>query len=347
MASESKERKRKKAADLKKAKKFFLRQVRRGDGTSSREVRVEAKKRKWLVSDKDLKDLKQNWIALAKFSKPRHRPKDFITGSTFKLGLIQTDLAFVHSETEWRAKNQGFQGFFLAVDTATLKVAALPMRGKTSQEYLSILKRLLKGNFFPRIRQFVSDKDLGITAKIVSETLMTEFGIPITFQKVRHKAYLAERMIREVKKELYQVLESRGGDEPRDWRPFLKKIIARLNSRPVGGTQFAPDDVTRSNFYDFLDQRLKTDSSFFANTSQIDSEALNSRKLVRRLWKFQKGEKVLVNARLMPGEVRKLGRTFYKSTRHGAYFDEPFIVTRLRLRRILESDALVPGTPSL
>ena len=328
--------------DMKRAKKFFLSNLKEGKLLTTRELKAEAERKKWEVSGRELKDIKKNWIALAKFEKPIHRPKQFATGFVFRLGNVQTDLAFVRKDREWVAQNQGFVAFLVAVDTATLKVAAIPMKGRTSDDYLAALKKLITGNFFPVIRRLVSDKDQGIASKVVVDTIKSEFGISISFQKIRHKAYLAERMIREVKRRLFMSFAA-SGDKPCDWRPRLQKVVESLNSRQVSETSFAPKDVIPSNFYTFLDQRLKTNSSFFANTSKIDSEALNSAKLSKSIWKFKKGDRVLVNAKLMPGEMRKLGRTFYKPSRFGGYFDQPFIVTRLRLRRILERDSLVPG----
>ena len=328
---------------LKKLKRHFLSQLEKGINLSDEELREYAKRRRWKIPLYTGK-LKDEWVSLARFNRIVHRPRNYVTGLVYRMGLIQTDLAIVEEGRDWRHVNDGNMGFLVGVDTATRKVCAIPMRGKSVEDYKDVLDKLLTGGHFPRIHRLVSDNDRGIASPKVYNYIMERFGVPITYMKLRHKAYLAERMIREIRNDLSQAL-LKTGYRPRKWLDIVQNIVKRMNGRPGNEGGQAPKDVTDSNFYRFLDTKLGTDSTFFTNTSSIDSRSLSSNPaVVRAIWKLAIGDTVLVSAKHMPSEMRRRGRKFFKPTKFGAFFDKKFTIKEQKLRSALKPDILVPGT---
>lgn len=321
---------------------YFLRSLKRGITLKPEQIEAYARRNKLNIPPQ-LKKLRDEWVSLARFDRIVHKRSKFATGIIFRMGLIQTDLALMENGREWREANNGNIGFFVGVDTATRKVCALPMRGKSVEDYKEVLGKMITGGYFPKVHRIISDNDRGIASPQVSEALEEQFGIPITYLKLRHKAYLAERTIKEIRWHLSQSLLSTGYN-PTDWSGPLSRIVRRMNSKPIENTQFRPAQITSENFSRFLDERLGTDSSFYTNTSSIDGRTFSESSTTSKLWKFSVGDTVLISAKLMPQEMRKRGRKFYKPTKHGAYFEQKYIITAQKLRSALDPNILLPGT---
>lgn len=335
-ASEREER-----SDIGKLRKFYLNGLKRGDHLSVAQLKAQVAKKEWRVKPRDVSRLARHWTVLAKFSQSKLRPKYFPTQMVFKPGLVQIDLGFIfQKEEDWVKANRGYTSIFLAIDTTTNRICVVPMKSRKSAEFLRSFKKII--SFFPHVHRFLSDKERGIRSKKVLEALKNKYGIPLTFVDRRNKAYLAERAIAIIRQKLMKTLHARGF-RPEPWTGLVQKIVAKMNSSPVKGTSFSPNQIHSKNLARFLDEKLSRDSSYFVNLSSLDSKSVSDPKARKKLWKYKVGDAVLITTRLSQSYQRRVGRGYYKTTKHGSFLPEKFAIHRCKLRAALKPNILVPG----
>ena len=328
-------------SDISKLRNYYLNGLKRGNHFSVAQLKKQVAKKGWRVNAREISSLARHWTVIAKFSQSKLRPKYFPTQMVFRPGLIQIDLGFIfQKERNWVRANKGYTSILLGLDTTTNKICVVPMKTRKSKAFLKALKEIIA--YFPHVHRFLSDKERGIHTKKVTDVLKNKYGIPITFIDRRNKAYLAERAIAIVRQKLMKTLYARGF-KPEPWTDLVQKIVSKMNSSPVKGTSFSPNQIHGKNLVKFLDEKLGRDSTYFTNLSSLDSRSVGDRRAREKLWKFKVGDAVLIASRLSKSYQRRVGRGYYKTTKHGSFLPEKHAIHRCKLRAALKPNVLVPG----
>ncbi len=129
--------------------------------------------------------------------------------------------------------------------------------------------------------------------------------------------------------------------ETKRWLELLPTCIAGLNSRRIPGTDYAPRDINGSNVAEYLRQRWGVEDyhSLF-NTATINARRIGNARWLRRMFRFQLGDRVLVS-------LRTLGRRgpFHKSSASGNFGKEPYTVVERFLATSRDLRAIPGGEP--
>jgi hypothetical protein len=101
------------------------------------------------------------------------------------------------------------------------------------------------------------------------------------------------------------------GDSSR-WTDLLGNILDHHNNQIVKGTSFKRKDINDENFFQFLDEKLgRSDSSMAFNTRSVDARSIGDPAWRKRIFKFAKGDRVLVTFDADPNtpkRKRQIGR---------------------------------------
>lgn len=143
-----------------------------------------------------------------------------------------------------------------------------------------------------------------------------------------------------MKTQLSLILESQT-PATKNWIQFLDSLVEQHNAQPAGKTSLSRNDVTDSNFLDYLDERFGgTKASDYDCTAQFSSASLDSRVLSKsvksRIFKHLPGDRVIVTRRslnLMDDQsTAKSSMLFSKPSVSGNFSKIPFVVQSAKLR---------------
>ena len=222
---------------------------------------------------------------------------------------------------------------------AARKHHAIPMKGHKMAEFEKALEEVCRGGIFPEITVILSDRETAITSPKFREKMKETYGIRFQFITRLNKAWSSENAIFHTKRNLSKALgaqQARGGGK--NWVNLLPEVINSHNRKIIEGTSFSPNDINVENFYDFLNElRDAKDITLNYNTNSIDSRSIKQKEWLKKLFKFQIGDKVLASKYSLEGR-----KAFRKPSVEGTYSDTPFLIKRAKLRQTRENN-LVAG----
>lgn len=290
-------------------RRLVARHLKKGDKPTMAVLLLEAARRG--VGEERARKIVDSFRALNVYAPPARVPlgRRYHRGNLFpSLGHVQIDFAVFHPEL--RGYNNGHLGFILAVDQLSLRLTVLPTRSKSTKQWLRMVEEVVRRD--PLQVKVVTDRDKAVTTDKFRDEIRRKYGVAWEVLTNRNKAYMAELMIRHVKRQLSIYMSANAS---RRWVDFVEPLVQRHNSTPVGKTGYTPRQVDWTNYEDFT-RKLTDDPNFFESLnislfSHTPPEALT-------LFKFDTGDRVRVDRRAHPvrSERRKI---FDKPSVHGTY----------------------------
>lgn len=277
---------------------------------------------------------------IARFEIPRRiRPRQFQTLPTVKLGVYHTD----HSTffPQWAEHNDGNTGFIVYVENFTNRLFAYPCLSTNKESWSRAMRHFFSE--VDNVNTVYSDADAVPVSEQWRKSVEQRYGIRWHFLRRMPKAFLAERYVGYIKRQLSisMAMESvRKNQQVMRWVDMLKPLWKNYNRQKIMHTNFERDKVTPQKFEKFLAE-LKKDKEpemgfHFYKAGPFSIESWN-----RRLFKFNLGQKVYVLRKSDPS-VDITYRFFSKATRHGSWdINKVFTVSGRQLRSTKNND-LIP-----
>ena len=289
----------------------FQRHLKRGIVLSDREVRQEAEKRGIAALPRHLTQFRRSWLSLRRFKEIR-APRSPAFQSVFRAryATLFLDVAFLGDKRH----NEGHVGFLLGVELFSTQMAALPIKRRTLEGFEDAIDRLFALSVFRQVTVTLSDREKALYSRTFARRMRAKYGIQLHYLSLRSKSYLAERMIRYLKTRLSALMDANG---TKTWTTFLPGLIQRYNRGKVPGTDFRRVDIDARNVHRFLEQqRGLVNYPALLNTSRIHAKSIRNKTWLKRLFKYQDKERVLVSLKVIGGVDK---RAFYKPSVHGFF----------------------------
>ncbi len=106
------------------------------------------------------------------------------------------------------------------------------------------------------------------------------------------------------------------------------------------GTRFRRSQIDQRNFNEFMNEKLRVPSyRALLNTTRISDKAIKNQDWAKAMWKYNLGETVLANARLVKGGKG----VFFKPSQEGYFSSEPYVIAS-RYLSTTRKMTLVPGS---
>ena len=305
--------------DFRRLLRFFrLRAAKHGNLLGQREIAEYVRKNKLSVSASQIENIRQHFKPTAVRRNAPARPARFSGIAVPSLGVVQVDLAFF--DTRWKNKNNWNVGVLVACAPATNLAYVHPIKNKSEGSIEAAIEALLDSQTFPSVHTIYSDMETAIRSRHFIEKINRQYGIRIVFLRRGVQCFSVERLIRTLKTKTFTVMELRGSKFR--WMDALRDVVSSHNSEKCFGTAYRRKDVTESNFLDYMNQRYKCeDATLYFNASSI---ATLDSAWSRKLFKFQKGERVVVTRRA--DITKKKLSLSYKPSVDGTYSDTVFVV---------------------
>lgn len=287
------------------------------------------------LSRNQLRNFRRRFEYLTYYERVKSRPPGFMTNSFPRYGQVQIDLAFLNENH--KNFNRGYKGFLMAVEMTSLQAAAVPIRSKTLVEVHRAIREVLQLSVISKIRTIISDKEAAVTSPKFRKEVLGEYGAEIVYLPGRHKAYLAELFIRHTKTALSMAKEARkaaGMKDYRNWVDLLPEVMRNMNRKYVKGTTYRRNTVDEDNFQDFLNQLHGVeDSTMLWNTRTLSGSEIKNPRWRKKIWKYPKGARVLVNKKALGGkEGGGGGGLFTKPSVTGGYSRRVYLVSKRYLK---------------
>ncbi len=206
------------------------------------------------------------------------------------------------------------------MEMTSKQLAAVPIRSKKLEELQAAVREVLDTSVISKIRTLISDRETAILSRRFRKTVLQEYGTRVVYLSSRHKAHLAELYIRHLKSHLSMAVaanKAAGQPDYKNWVQHLSPAVRNLNRKMIPGTSFRRNTVDDSNFDELLEQLHGPGASTVWNTSSITDRSIANPKWRRRIWKFRRGQRVLVEKRALASKER-----FSKSSVEGGYSPE-------------------------
>ena len=319
-------------SDREKLKKYFIKRLELGNILTEEEIKKYAQKRKLKVGTGYISTLRDKVLPTLLYKQPI-KISHYQTITVDRLGLLSIDFAYY--KPEWKSYNNNCVGFLMVNSVIALKRWAIPMKSRKEIEFENAIEQVCKGDIFPAVRTILSDRESTVASKKFQEKMLEKYGIKFRFIHRYNKAWASELAIRFTKKDMSIALLSSGGKK---WVKILDEVIRSHNRKKVSGTSFSPNDITSSNFLEYVNKLHDVnDATMNFSTNSIDSRNILHKNWIKKLFKYQINEKVLASKYSLEGR-----KAFGKASVEGTYSDKPFIVKRAKLRQT-KDDTLVPG----
>lgn len=315
-----------------KLKDYFVKKLKSGSILTNKDLKNYVKQRKLSVSFKYIRELRDNILPTLLYKTPINI-KVFQTITIDRLGLLSMD--FAHFHPEWAGFNSGYKGFLMVNSVIAQKQMAIPMKTRKVEEFENALEEICQGDMFPVVSVILSDRETSITSPAFREKMFEKHGVRFQFITRYNKAWSSESAINHTKRKLSIVLRLNQGKK---WINLLPEIINSHNRKVIEGTTFSPNKITKDNFFEFINELHDSkDVTMHFSTTSIDSRSFKQKNWVKKLFKFQLGQRVLASKYSLQGR-----KAFGKSSVQGTYSDTPFLIKRAKLRET-KDNTLVPG----
>ncbi len=274
------------------------------------------------IKSKDIVKFRRQYKPIALYTQSLRKPK-LTSGYCFpKYGTIQIDLAFF--KPKWKGFNQGFHIFLVVVECLSQRIAARPIKSKTSENIETALENILF-NELTDIHLVLSDRETAVVSKKFCDKMRKNFNIEVAFLKRLHKSYKAERAIRSIKSNLTQLCQLK---ETKRWIDLLQGVVSALNKKQAFGSKLKRSQVNKMNYLDVLDSYYNSqDGTLLQNVNEARS--LNE-SVKKKLFKYQIGDRVFLSRR---GDynVKEQG-SFLKPSEKGYFSATPYTIQDLLLK---------------
>jgi hypothetical protein len=226
-------------------------------------------------------------------------------------------------------------GFAVAVDMTSQKLAVVPMKNQSMSSWEGVVSFLFQ-TYFESVHTFVSDREATFTSEKFRKMMKARFSIDWYFMHVRNKAFLAERMIRYVKKRLSMSMSI---NKTNQWVQFVEPLTKHFNGQHRTGTHMKRNAIIKHNFLEMLNQLHKVDDVthlFNISTSYQPPPP----KYAKRIFKYKVGSFVLLR-RKSDYATHEKQKTFDKPSMIGAFGGVVYTIER----RLLKNSANLFLTP--
>lgn len=339
------------AKEMRRMKNHFLAKI--SDGSLPRpEELIDYARSKGMdaIRWKDVKEMRSFWRELAMLKMYGRNTNYNFGPAVFLIGCLFVDLCQASFTVNNATYNHGKKYILVAAEGLTTKLGLHPLAKKNSEAWRTAMHKFLTVDF-PYTRVVVSDRDSAVSREFIKE-MEDKYNVSWIHLPNRNKAFLAERMIRFVKRRLTAALLVRKGDTKRRrrWLDLLDSITDEYNNKRIKHTSFRRKDVDTSNQFEFLDQLLRTtDSSMRLNTAVINSIGGWPGPAADKLYRYRVGERVLLRRKTDYSEEKgaveaRLSKKFFlKPSEKGAFSEKVYTVRRRFLKGSRTGIALLPA----
>ncbi len=295
----------------------FFRNIRKGVILTNKELRQVALKKNVVVTEEDLETFRQHWPHLQRFRDARTpRP---IVFQTLIRGRYATAFADVGFLSGYKRENEGHIGFLLFVEAFSGQMAAIPIKKRDIPAFEEAFEKLIRLTSLNELHLVLCDRERSMFSKKFQIWLKQKHGIRLRYLHTRSKAWKAERGIAVVRRRLIACMETAG---TRHWLSLLNPLLRHWNSQEIQDTGYRRRDITSKNLHHFLAQKYGAeDIGALFSVSTVNAQHIKNQRWLKRIFSFDTGDKVLVEARAA-GEKDK----FYKATSKGYYSKLQYIV---------------------
>ena len=275
-----------------KLKDYFLANLINGIVLSTSELEKYCKQRKWQVDPTKLKKIRRYWKFTAIFEPLLKKPK-YMSASILKYGTAMLDIGFI---PKYKSSNKNFTAFLVGKEIVSGAIAAVEIKTKSMQDIYEGIKTILSRGAFQQIHTLCWDREAAVRSQTFQKQLYTNFGVRVFYLTQRSKAYFAENAIKYIKKRIGMKIEASGDKK---WiGSTLQNICQPYNNQKVPGTTFTRASITRKNTTKFLAQKFKLKSpTLLFNSAVLNDSSFTNKTWRRRIFKFEKGDKVLIAKR--------------------------------------------------
>ena len=317
---------------------YYIKQLKSDNVPSYQDLKKYLKKRRINFGNKKatnetLQKIKRNVKESVVYSNLK-RIKFHQTVTIDNLGLLSADFAYYYPELKSYNKNN--VGFLMVVSVNANKRWAVPMKSRTTQSFESALEEICLGNIFPAVNTVISDRESAVFSKSFQARMKEKYNINFQFMYRMNKAWSAENAIRYTKQDLTIVRNSK---MTKNWIDVLQSVIAVHNRKKIGNTEYSPNDINDSNFFDFLSKYNNVkDITLDYNTNSISFKSIPKGDWRKKTLIIDVGDKVLASFKSMEGT-----KIMQKPSVDGTYSKQPFYVTDGFLRITKDKKNYVPG----
>ena len=278
----------------------------------------------------------ENSVKFAKAGKQGERSQHlFIQTRISTLGSVQFDLGFINMY----GKHYG--AFAIAIDILSRKVFVKKIPNKQFPTLNKFFRELFSEPGFTAVRKVYSDNEGGLSERNIL-SLETEFPgkrwILIGGKNTEHKAYLAENAIRNFKRLISKACSAEKISLSK-WYTQIDRVLSKINSKPIKGTSFAPQDISRRNLNDFLDQLYKGHPHYELALYSI--QAPLNKKDLKKLFLYNLGDEVVLR-RSIHIDVSKDKEEFEKKSITGQFSTKEKVYVIIERRLVQGRDHVFP-----
>ena len=315
-------------------KDYFYKKAKKGEVAEVRElVRYSLSKNLGLSRSAISKWLRAQPVSV-RFGLRNKKEKAHVGTKYPKLGVYQLDYGSFRKRDV--VANGQKNEFILAVEQVTHKLIVLPTTSKSTRWWRAAVK-LIRDTFSTGVTKLFTDRDAVVTSPAFQASLKKDFGVTVRYLKNRSKAFLAERYIRKVKRELNK---SCFAASSRRWTDFVGRVVRRHNNQFIKGTRFKRTQVHEKNFLQFLAQYFNSDSVHNTLSTVPARPSFLNEKLNKQIFKFRPGDTVVLARSADWTEARSL---FDKTSSTGSYGSKVYTVRKRELHPSKKSNKLVKG----
>lgn len=165
------------------------------------------------------------------------------------------------------------------------------MVNRKQESWESAIRRMLELQFSD-IHLILSDRDV-VASKEFREMIYRIYRIRWAFIRSRHKSFLAERQIPELKKRYSIAMKMNQTD---NWVQFTEEIVKHHNNQFIPFTKIKRSSVDKLNYLSLLKQLYKTrNPALLFNTFSLGHFP---KKTERKLFKYKVGTYVLLTRKV-------------------------------------------------
>ena len=273
----------------------------------------------------------ENSVKFAKSGKLGERSKHlFIQTRISTLGCIQFDLGFFK-------KNP----FAISIDILSRKVFVKKIPNKQFPTLKQYFRDLFTEPGFTAVRKIYSDNEGGLSANNI-DNLESEFPgkrwILIGGKNSENKAYFAENSIRNFKREISKACYSEKLPISK-WYTQIDRVVTKINSKPLKGTSFSPQDISRRNLNEFLEELYAGNPHYELALYSIETP-LNKKDL-NKVFLYNLGDEVVLR-RSLHIDIPKDKEEFEKKSITGQFNTKEAIYVIIERRLVQGRDHVFP-----
>lgn len=310
-------------------RQYFHSRVEKGIVPTEQELRKINKTKQLGIPASELKAFHRFSVFLTSYEGFGRKVKKFSSIAILRYSSLMLD--FANFCPQWSVQNKGAIGFILAVEISSGLLAVLPVNSKAMPSWELAIETIIHQTPLTRIKMIFSDQESSLLSRKFVKKMHDKHNISLIYLKKRSKSWKAERQIRFIKRKLMGIMKE---TKRQDWINLLPGLLAHHNSQKVPGTNYRRNQISPSNFQDFLAQKFKVpDLSLYFNSSKIPDTAFISKVWRNKIFKFGINSKVLLRR-----DIEEEKRIFAKPSMRGTYSTNIYTVQKRFLKNSIGLD---------